>query len=70
MKSGTLEDTRAKGVTSDIIDRWFNKLYSIMKKLNLLEKPQSIFNMDESGFAQDAGNRVVVVKRDTKYATQ
>ena len=70
MKSGTLEDTRAKGVTPDIIDGWFNKLYSIMKKLNLLEKPQSIFNMDESGFAQDAGSRVVVVKRDTKYATQ
>ena len=41
-----------------------------MRKLNLLETPQSIFYMDEFGFAQDAGSRVVVVKRDRKYATQ
>ena len=41
-----------------------------LKKLNILNKPDHIFNMDESGFAGEAGRPVVVVKRGTKYANQ
>jgi hypothetical protein len=65
-----LENARAKGVTPDIIDGWFNVLKGVLMKLNLMDKPQNIFNTDESGFFSEAGRRVVVVKRGTKYANQ
>ncbi|CAF3501171.1 unnamed protein product [Rotaria sp. Silwood2] len=70
MKSSSLKNARAKDVRPDIINGWFNNLYHVLKKLNLLNKPQSIYNMDESGFAEEAGSRVVVVKRGTKYANK
>ena len=70
MKSSSLENVRAKSVSLTIIDEWFKTLYDVLKKLNILNKPEHIFNMDESGFAGEAGRRVVVVKRGTKYANQ
>ena len=70
MKSSSLENVRAKSVSLTIIDEWFKTLYDVLKKLGILNKPEHIFNMDESGFAGEAGRRVVVVKRGTKYANQ
>jgi hypothetical protein len=70
MVSSTLENARAKGVTPEIIDGWFSLLKQVLTKLNLMNKPHCIFNMDESGFVGDVGRRVVVVKRGTKYADQ
>jgi hypothetical protein len=70
MFSSSLENARAKGVTPNIIDGWFNVLHGVLTKLNLLDKPQNIFNTDESGFCEESGRRVVVVKRGTKYANQ
>lgn len=69
MKSIRLEKSRA-GLTKQVVDGWFNKLYSVLKKLNLLDKPSNIFNADESGFGDDPGRKVVLVKRGTKYANQ
>ncbi|CAF2143517.1 unnamed protein product [Rotaria magnacalcarata] len=69
MKSVRLEKSRA-GLTQEIVDGWFTKLYSVLKKLNLLDKPANIFNGDESGFGDDPGKKVVLVKRGTKYANQ
>jgi hypothetical protein len=68
--SWSLESERAKGVTADIIDGWFNVLKQVLIKLDLMNKPHSIYNMDESGFLDDVGRRVVVVKRGTRYASQ
>jgi hypothetical protein len=70
MKSTSLESSRAIGVSHDIIAGWFRKLYDVLKKLDLLDRPQNIFNTDESGFCEEAGSRVVLVKRDSKYAHQ
>ncbi|CAF1281410.1 unnamed protein product, partial [Rotaria magnacalcarata] len=70
MFSSSLENVRVQGATSNIIDGWFKVLHAVLKKLNLLEKPQSIFNMDKSGFNEEAGRQFVVVKRGTKYANQ
>ena len=70
MRSSSLENARAKGVTEEIINGWFDLLYKVLKKLDLFDKPQKIFNMDESGFCEEPGRRVVVVKRGTKYANQ
>ena len=68
MHSGSLEKARAKGITLEIINEWFELLYSVLKKLNLFDKPQNVFNMDESSFCEEPGRRIVVVKRGTKYA--
>lgn len=70
MKSTSLESSRAVGVSHEIVAGWFAKLYDVLKKLDLLDKPQNIFNTDESGFCEEAGSRVVLVKRDSKYAHQ
>jgi hypothetical protein len=70
MHSSSLENNRAKGVTQEIIDGWFSILHKVLTKLDLFDKPQNIFNTDESGFCDEPGRRVVVVKRGTKYAQQ
>jgi hypothetical protein len=70
MFSSSLENARAKCVTPDIVDGWYNVLKEVLTKLNLHDKPQNIFNTDESEFYEEAGRRVVVVKRGTKYANQ
>lgn len=69
MKSCRLEKSRAN-VSREIVDGWFNKLYAVLKKLNILNKPSNIFNADESGFGDDPGKKVVLVKRGTKHANQ
>ena len=69
MKSCRLEKSRA-GLKKEVVDGWFTKLYSVLKKLNLLNKPSNIFNADEAGFGDDSGKKVVLVKRRTKYANQ
>ena len=42
MKSIRLEKSRA-GLTKEIEDGWFTKLYSVLKKLNLFDKPSKYF---------------------------
>ncbi|CAF3646331.1 unnamed protein product, partial [Rotaria sp. Silwood2] len=49
MKSIRLEKVRA-GLTPEIVDGWFCKLYLTLKKLDLFNKPSNIFNCDETGF--------------------
>lgn len=70
MTSSTIENSRAKGATFETINGWFQLLKDVLTKLNIINKPDSIYNMDESGFLDDAGSRIVVVKRGTKYASQ
>ena len=69
MKSCCLEKSRA-GLKKELVDGWFTKLYSVLKKLNLLNKPSNIFNADEAGFGGDPGKKVVLAKQGTKYANQ
>jgi len=70
IRSDSLENARAKGATSDVIDGWFDILHSVLTKLNLFDNPKQIFNMDESDLCGEVVRRIVVVKRSTKYASQ
>ncbi|CAF2130867.1 unnamed protein product [Rotaria magnacalcarata] len=69
MNSTKLEKVRAD-VTLSTVDGWFAKLHSVLLKLDLFNKPQQLFNCDESGFRDDPGKKKVVVSRDTKYANK
>ena len=69
MKSTKLEKVRAD-VTMSTVDGWFAKLHSVLSKLQLFNKPQQLFNCDESGFRDDPGSKRAVVGRDTKYANK
>ncbi|CAF1314605.1 unnamed protein product [Rotaria sordida] len=69
MNSSKIEKVRAD-VTISTIDGWFAKLHSVLSKLDLFNKPQQLFNCDESGFRDDPGKKKVVVSRNTKYANK
>jgi hypothetical protein len=45
-------------------------VYSVLKKLKLFDKPNKIYNADESGFSDDPGRKVALVKRGTKFENQ
>ena len=67
MKSSSLENVGAKSVSLTIINGWLKTLYDVSTKSTVLNKPEHIFNMDEFGVAEEAGRRVVAVKRGIKY---
>ncbi|CAF1272071.1 unnamed protein product [Rotaria sp. Silwood1] len=69
MNSSKIEKVRAD-VTMSTIDDWFAKLHSVLSKLDLFNKPQQLFNCDESGFRDDPGKKKVVVSRQTKFANK
>ena len=50
-----------------ISDCWFETLNKVLTKHKLHDRPNAIFNVDESGFFNDPGRRSVVVKRSTKH---
>ncbi|CAF1259681.1 unnamed protein product [Didymodactylos carnosus] len=50
-----------------VLDSWLNKLYIMLKKLGLFDKPTNVFNCDESGFSDDPDKKSVVVRRETQY---
>ncbi|CAF3738952.1 unnamed protein product [Rotaria socialis] len=63
-----LERIRSQSCTKEVITKWFERLHVVLSKLKLLDKPASIWNVDESGFFDDPGRRQVIVKRSTRYA--
>lgn len=67
-KTVKLEKARSKACRKETIDCWFKHLQEVLTKHNLYDRPEAIWNADESGFCDDPGRRSVVVKRDSKYA--
>ena len=51
-----------------VFNQHFNLLEEVMEKLDLKNKPNSIFNYDESMVAMDRRTGKVVVSRNTKQA--
>ena len=49
LKPRGLESSRAKFSTPEIVENYFNSLSNIMQKYGLSDKPQFIFNIDETG---------------------
>ncbi|CAF3921696.1 unnamed protein product, partial [Rotaria sp. Silwood1] len=64
-----LENIRSVSCTQTVVDRWFDHLEKVLTKLNLFDRPQSIYNVDETGFGDDPGRRQVIIKRNSKYGT-
>ena len=52
-KQEKLERIRAEGFTEETRFGWFKTLEETLTKHNLFDKPQQIFNVDESGFSGD-----------------
>ena len=53
IKPRPLNISRAKSVTEDAVEQYFQNLNDILVKYNLLESPELIFNIDESGFSPE-----------------
>lgn len=56
-----------KSLFASISEGWFETLKGVLSKHNLFDRPNAIFNVDESGFFDDPGRRSVVIKRSTKH---
>jgi hypothetical protein len=54
--------------TKFFLDAWFKHLREVLEKFQLFNRPEALWNADESGFFDDPGRRSVVVKRGTKDA--
>ena len=63
-KPQPLQLVRAKSATVAMVDDWFNNhLHQTLLALDLLEKPQCIFNVDETGFPLSGRPSHVLVRR-------
>jgi hypothetical protein len=50
-KQAKLERARKESFTENVRSSWFTMLENVMIKHNLLDKPNQIFNVDETGFS-------------------
>lgn len=53
IKEKKLERSRRNGFSEDVRAGWFGNLKNVMDKNDLVYKPMQIFNVDESGFADE-----------------
>ena len=60
---------RSRMANMTVFNQHFNLLEEVLEKLDLKNKPNSIFNCDESMVAMDRRTGKVVVSRNTKQAT-
>ena len=66
-KPQSLQMVRAKAATREVVDHWFIEcLKPALEKLNLLDKPHLIFNVDESGLPLSGRPNHVLVRRGMK----
>ncbi|CAF2137361.1 unnamed protein product [Rotaria magnacalcarata] len=64
-----LEKVCSEACRKETVERWFEHLNVVLTKHKLLNnRPEAIWNVDESGFGDDPGKRSVIIKRDSKYA--
>ncbi|CAM4946739.1 unnamed protein product [Rotaria socialis] len=56
------------GFTEDIRCGWFEKLELILRTNNLIARPHTIYNCDESGFSDETACEMVIVSHETKQA--
>lgn len=48
-----MESGRRRGFTEEVRTGWFNNLKEVLNNNGLIYKPRQIWNVDESGFADD-----------------
>ena len=49
----SLETTRAKAATPEVVNNYYKELDSTLEKYGLKDKPQCIYNLDETGLQPD-----------------
>ncbi|XP_045203754.2 uncharacterized protein LOC123556821 [Mercenaria mercenaria] len=64
-KPQKLAISRAKSASRQTIDNYYCELESILKEHNLLDKPERIFNIDETGVSTEHQPPKVVCSKDT-----
>ncbi|CAF4577015.1 unnamed protein product, partial [Rotaria sp. Silwood2] len=64
-----LENLRSISCTQLVVDRWFGHLREVLSELNLFNRSEAIYNVDESAFGDDPGRKQVIMKRNSKFAT-
>ena len=65
-----LTTTRAKGMTKDNVSKFYDMYEDILKEFDLLDKPWTLFNIDETGLNTDQKNQMVYLGKDVKNAYQ
>ena len=58
-----LPASRAYACNKVVVDDFFGKLNAAIDRLNIRNKPQNIFNVDETGFQTDIGDQKIFCKR-------
>ena len=66
-----LPTTRASGASPEVINAWFNKVESVLKKIGLAELAPDelkhyIWNCDETGFCTVQSCKKILAKRGDK----
>ena len=69
LKPCFLSMSRAKAVTKEKIDQYFTNLKGIMNKYSLHDKPELIYNIDETGFSPEhSPPKIATIKGHTPQA--
>lgn len=66
VKPQKLSVHRAKSTSQEKIKKYFEELSTIMVANNLLDKPNQIFNLDETGITSDHAPPKIVCNKDAK----
>ncbi|CAF3053425.1 unnamed protein product [Rotaria sp. Silwood2] len=69
VKDVKLEKVRSTACTKEVVVKWFAHLKDVLTTHNLFNRPDAIWNVDESGFTDDPGRKQVVVTRSNKHPT-
>ncbi|CAF1538183.1 unnamed protein product [Didymodactylos carnosus] len=65
-KEKKMETNRADSFTEEVRQKWFKNLKEIMIQLNIMNKPEQIWNVDESGFLDETKEDLIVVKKEER----
>jgi hypothetical protein len=60
-KQEKLERIRALSFTEETRRGWFSLLKSTLEKLDLIDKPNQIFNADETGFSDKTNSKISII---------
>ncbi|CAF4845507.1 unnamed protein product, partial [Rotaria sp. Silwood2] len=66
-KQEKLERTRAEAFTEETRSGWFATLKDVLMKHNLIDKPNQIFNADESGFSDKTKGMYILFCSPIKF---
>ena len=66
VKPQKLQMARAKNASEEVIKKYFTELGSLMREKNLINAPERIYNIDETGISTEHTPRRIICDRETK----